>query len=129
MTGLTALLTGSFFGSALATWLVVPLVIKLAKAQGWLDHPGGRRIHTRAIPRPGGLAIFFGLLVGSSFYGLLKGWGHLFEQLAEHPELSGFFAPCALVFLVGLLDDIRGLSPFSRLLLEALAATAVPAAE
>src|SRR2546430_1851581 len=50
-----------FGGSALLAFALAaaltPLVARLAQRAGMLDIPGGRRLHPRLIPRPGGLAI------------------------------------------------------------------------
>ena len=44
------------------SWLVglilVPLVRRIALKLGLVDRPGGRKIHTKPIPRIGGLAIY-----------------------------------------------------------------------
>ena len=37
----------------------------MARLLGAVDQPGGRRLHTRPIPRLGGLALFFGVIVPS----------------------------------------------------------------
>lgn len=116
------LLCGAFFGGALLCWLAVPAAIALATRMGWVDRPGGRRVHEGLVPRAGGLAVFLGLVGGGAAYGFVFGGGALLGIL-ERRELAGFFGPCLLIFLVGLLDDIRGLSPTTRLVVEAIAAT------
>jgi len=118
------LLLAALLGGALCSAISTPLVIRLAHRLGWLAQPGGRHLHESPIPRAGGVAIFSGLLGGALCFAALEGPEAL-ELALLAPELRGFFAPCLLVFLVGLLDDIRGLSPTARLLVEAIAATAV----
>lgn len=112
----------AFAGAALVTWLTTPLVARLAVRLGAVDLPGGRRIHARPTPRLGGVAITLGLLVGATTYGLVFGWGALVVNLSRG-ELLAFLLPCLIVFLVGLVDDLRGLSPTTRLAAEALAAS------
>lgn len=118
---LAVTLAGGALGAALCTALTVPLVIRIARAQGWLDRPGGRRVHSTPIPRAGGLAIFAGLLLGSLCFAALGGWDKFLTAFTAR-DLRGFLGPCLLVFLVGLLDDVRGTSPYLRLLVEAIAA-------
>ncbi|MGE0710923.1 MAG: glycosyltransferase family 4 protein [Planctomycetota bacterium] len=117
----TLLLAAAFLGGAALSAVATPVWIRLARRQGWLDHPGGRHLHAVAVPRAGGVAIFGGLLGGLLLYGLVRGPEQLLQPLAV-PEIRGFLIPCLLVFLVGLLDDIRGLSPRARLLVESIAA-------
>ena len=54
------------YGAAIAFVIVVlltPAVGGMARMLGVVDEPDSRRIHRRPIPRLGGLAIFFGILV------------------------------------------------------------------
>ena len=118
------LLLAALLGGALCSAISTPVVIRLAHHLGWLAETGGRHLHERPVPRAGGVAIFSGLLGGALVFAALEGPEAL-ELALLAPELRGFFAPCLLVFLVGLLDDIRGLSPTARLLVEAIAAAAV----
>src|SRR5438445_340141 len=47
--------------------LLTPAVGGMARMLGAVDQPGGRRLHTRPIPRLGGLALFLGALAGGTF--------------------------------------------------------------
>ena len=47
----------------ITTFLAVPLVKRLAIKLDAVDYPSKRRINTKPIPRMGGLAIFFALLI------------------------------------------------------------------
>lgn len=118
---LAIVLGGTFVGAGLCTAVCVPFVIRLATSQGWIDRPGGRRVHDVPIPRAGGLAVLIGLVLGS----LCFSWYAGAEKLAAAftaKEVRYFLAPCMLVFLVGLLDDVRGTSPYLRLFVESIAA-------
>ncbi|MEJ5297253.1 MAG: hypothetical protein WHZ52_04365, partial [Armatimonadota bacterium] len=46
----------------IALWLT-PRVRDFAIRMGVLDHPGGRRIHDRPVPRWGGIAIWLGVVL------------------------------------------------------------------
>jgi UDP-GlcNAc:undecaprenyl-phosphate GlcNAc-1-phosphate transferase len=87
----------------------------LAVAVDLVDRPGGRKTHRGEVPIVGGLAMFLGLVLG---VGLLNS-----------PEIntSVFLAPCALLVVVGLLDDRFDLSPWTRLTAHAAAAYALVA--
>ena len=43
---------------------IIPLIKKLAIHIGAVDIPGGRHIHNKIMPKLGGLAIFFGFILG-----------------------------------------------------------------
>ncbi len=57
-------LTIAFFISAITALLVTYPVKKLAVKMGVMDKPNHRKIHQKATPRLGGLAIFIGALFG-----------------------------------------------------------------
>jgi UDP-GlcNAc:undecaprenyl-phosphate GlcNAc-1-phosphate transferase len=98
----TALL--GFLGAAALVLVLTPLVARLAPRIGGLDHGGDRpRVHRGAIPRIGGLAIVAGILVPTAVLIDLQG-----------PYL-GIFVGTLLVAALGLVDDIRGVSPSLKL--------------
>ncbi len=74
--------------------LATPYVKKLAEKIGAVDAPDQRKVHTRIMPRMGGLAIYLGYLV--SFFLFLT-------PLSK--EMIGIFIGGTLIMLVGMLDD------------------------
>ncbi|MEW6048707.1 MAG: MraY family glycosyltransferase, partial [Bacillota bacterium] len=101
---------GNAVAAALAAFFVVlattPLVERRAVHRGLVDRPGGRHLHARAVPRLGGIALMAGWVAGSA---VLWATGTPAETLVR--VLGG----TAVVWLVGLYDDIRGLSPRAKL--------------
>jgi UDP-GlcNAc:undecaprenyl-phosphate/decaprenyl-phosphate GlcNAc-1-phosphate transferase len=71
-------------------------------------HPTGERWHDRATPTFGGVGIAAGLAAAVAF-ALLVG------AVEATWELAGILAGCAIVFLAGLIDDVRHLSPLAKL--------------
>jgi UDP-GlcNAc:undecaprenyl-phosphate/decaprenyl-phosphate GlcNAc-1-phosphate transferase len=108
MTPTAFLFVGSGLLAVIFAVAASPLVARVAERFRLLDVPGGRRLHPRPIPRPGGIAIAiaFGLAI-------LAFW--LVDRIAGHPFLipeevrSPRFTLTALAalvaLLVGLLDD------------------------
>lgn len=90
----------------LATDLCIPWVTRYARQFGHLDPVDARKIHTQPIPRLGGIAIFVGVMVSLALVELLTP-GHFFPR--EGPVL-GILAGAALVFLLGVVDDLHPLS-------------------
>ncbi|HEY7731393.1 MAG TPA: MraY family glycosyltransferase, partial [Gaiellaceae bacterium] len=70
--------------------------------------PSGERWHERPTPTFGGVGIFAGLLAG---LGLAVATG----AVEASSELLGIAAGAALLFLAGLVDDVRHLSPAVKL--------------
>jgi UDP-GlcNAc:undecaprenyl-phosphate/decaprenyl-phosphate GlcNAc-1-phosphate transferase len=84
---------------ALAVVLVLtPAVGRVARVLGIVDEPiERRRIHLQAVPRLGGLALFFGVFVPSLAFLDLSG------------PYRGILLGAALATTVGMADDFRGL--------------------
>jgi UDP-GlcNAc:undecaprenyl-phosphate GlcNAc-1-phosphate transferase len=97
------------------------VLLSLAPRLGLMDQPGERRIHTTAIPRAGGIAIWltFLLVIGG---GLASGWlkvdGHI-----SWPWFRAFTAGSAVLMVAGVIDDRKGLSPWVKLAAHILAPT------
>ena len=84
------------------TILLTPVIIRYCIRRNILDHPGGRKLHSRAVPRLGGVGMFIAFLVaeviGFLFYpGLLKALGS---------ELLGITIGLFIIFFGGLLPII-----------------------
>lgn len=90
--------------------VLTPLVIGLARSAGLVARPRADRWSVRPTALMGGTAIF------SAFAGSLALTGRPF------PELLVPLAAGALIFLVGLVDDLRSLRPQHKLLAQVAAA-------
>jgi UDP-GlcNAc:undecaprenyl-phosphate GlcNAc-1-phosphate transferase len=115
-----------FFAALLTTLLMVPPVMRLAISKHWLDEPdGARRGHARPVPRLGGVAIFAGVLLAfgvAPLIGLLSGAAPSVPHLTS---ASALIVASAILFLIGLCDDLRGLPPFAKLAGQTVAALVV----
>ncbi|HZR92808.1 MAG TPA: MraY family glycosyltransferase [Gaiellaceae bacterium] len=83
--------------------LLTPAVGGMARLLGVVDQPGGRRLHTRPIPRLGGLALFLGVIVPALAFLKLAG------------ETRGILLGVAVATTVGAVDDFRGLRWWEKL--------------
>ena len=105
------------FGLALA---LTPLAGRLARRVGALDHPLiARKLHRKAVPRVGGLAIAAAFLGGIGLAALAGGHA-VHGQRIVVIALAGL-----LVVAVGTVDDVRGLSPRMKLVAQIGAAALV----
>jgi UDP-GlcNAc:undecaprenyl-phosphate/decaprenyl-phosphate GlcNAc-1-phosphate transferase len=88
-----------FFASILLT----PLVKKLAFKIGATDKPNHRKVHSRIMPRLGGLAIFLSFIIGIL---LLKPEGEYHLPIV----IGGL-----IIILTGMFDDVKEISPKVKL--------------
>ena len=93
--------------------LLSEVVRRAAIRYGLLDQPGGNRRHIQATPHLGGVAIVSGTLCAF--------------LLVDHVgrQMIVLIGAATVIFLLGLIDDLRPLSPAIRLTTECLAASAL----
>lgn len=112
---------------ALLVLLFTPAVIRFAFRFGAVDVPDARKVHSKPVPRLGGLVIF--LSVGLSlllFYHFLPMFSGVRESLATENVLIGF--ALLSIFLLGAVDDLRSLRPELKFSVQFLVALLVYAA-
>lgn len=94
----------------LATMWFQPHILKVAKEKNIVDNPDARKLQRIPIPVMGGIAVVFGLMVGIMSFSLFGDFGNMLAVLSA----------VIVIMLVGLVDDIRGLSPKVRFIIEIL---------
>ena len=113
-----------FFWSLLSAFVLTRYVRDFATAHGWVAFPTQERhLHSSPLPRLGGVAIFLSF---SCCMALAAAWAWY------HPRMHSTFSirttltilvPASLVFLLGVYDDIRGVGPYVKFSVQAVAAT------
>ena len=94
--------------ATMASLVTTPLIRRLCQRYKLLDVPlDGRRIHRKAVPRLGGLALYVSCLAALS---MLPFVDNLLTQTLStlKPEFLTLFGPATLVLLLGAYDDLRG---------------------
>ena len=94
--------------AALVTFATTPLVGMLARRQGWVYLPNDRTVHQSPLPDVGGLAIYAGMLAAMLAAWLLDAFDVMF---ASNSEPIGVAIAATIIYVVGFIDDVRGLSP------------------
>ncbi len=109
--------------AGLLTNLTMPPVIRLAVSLRALDHPNSRKLQAGAVPRLGGVAILIGLALGA-IVAAVGHWGHWgqWSTAASRDEMLALAVGTALVFLVGLVDDLVGVSAAKKFIFQTVAA-------
>jgi len=109
--------------STLLCLILTPLVSTVSTALGLVDAPGGRKVHSLSVPRMGGLAVTMASVLTLLATATLARW-----QQIEAPSLqplTPILIGAALVFGIGLLDDLRPIAAWVKLLVQTLAAIIV----
>lgn len=114
-------------------WYVVILVVaaattaaltlparKLSQQVGYVAIPGKRTVHRKITPYGGGPAMFLAFLVTMMVAAAIP---QLHQVFAGSSEPQGVVLAAAAIFAVGLIDDVRGMSPPAKVAGQVLAAS------
>jgi len=94
----------------LASIILTPFVKKIALKYRITDKPNERKIHTAAMPRLGGLAIYISFIIGLVLF------------RPDDPNMIYMIIGSLIILATGILDDIFDLAPRYKLLGQLLAA-------
>src|SRR3984957_19902016 len=100
--------------TAAVTYLLVPLVRRIAVRTGAMHEPRARDTHTKATPLLGGLAMYGGLVAGLLTASGLSVLEDPFKTAGSRTE-AGLLLAGGFVVVVGFVDDRWGLSAISKL--------------
>ena len=109
------------FISSLGMALVfTPIIRWIANRLNCVDKPCERKVHTRAIPRLGGIGIYAGVCVPVVF--LLFFQHQTAKNIFTSTHFVSIFIGGTLVFLMGAWDDLKPLNPYLKLIVQTFAA-------
>jgi UDP-GlcNAc:undecaprenyl-phosphate GlcNAc-1-phosphate transferase len=87
-----------FFISFGISFVIAPLIMMLANNSGAVALPGGRHIHSRPTPKFGGIAIALSVFAISPFI------------IPVNRVVGSYVAASAIMLLLGIVDDMRGIN-------------------
>lgn len=101
-----------FLTAGLTTVAVTPVVRRLSIRLGAVDHPSDRKVHPQPTPTMGGIAMFAGFLAALAVTRIMP----FFEEMnAGSPEPLAALVTCGLMLILGVIDDVRGVSWLAKL--------------
>ena len=115
----------SFLFSAVLGFLMIPRILHYCKKKKLYDIPNGRKVHKTFVPRLGGVSFMpsmflaFITVVASM---AIQSEGTLQMSLSSVFFLAGLF----IIYLTGVIDDIVGLRPINKLVMQIIAASTLP---
>ncbi|WP_339132522.1 MAG: MraY family glycosyltransferase [Candidatus Electrothrix sp. GW3-4] len=105
-----------FVAACLISLVLTPVVRQLALRFDLTDAPSARKMHSRKIPRIGGIALFSSFFLPFLFLLVFRSGSPAAQNLFADKNILCFVAGAGLIFLLGLLDDIRELSFWFKIL-------------
>lgn len=109
-----------FLIALFAALLLTPVVRKLALKIGILDSPGVRKIHLKPVPTLGGTAIYLAFLIAVLIFLVIAFSSSL---KVNYQGIFGILLSGTLLLIIGIVDDIKGVSAFTKLLFQIVAAS------
>jgi UDP-GlcNAc:undecaprenyl-phosphate GlcNAc-1-phosphate transferase len=106
--------------AALVTLLTTSVVRRLAVRFSIIVVPDDRRVHEKPTPTLGGAAMFLGFLVAMAVASQLPAFRLVFRA---NSEPLGLVVGAAVIFTVGMADDLREMSPPAKMSGQILAGT------
>ena len=97
-----------FCVSFIAVALIHPYLVRFAKAKNIVDNPNTRKLQIRPVPVLGGIAILFGIMLGTVCSCAVTDCSPLFV----------IFGCMLTMAYVGALDDVLDISPKVRLVMQ-----------
>jgi UDP-GlcNAc:undecaprenyl-phosphate GlcNAc-1-phosphate transferase len=98
----------AFAAALIAALAVTPKVRAVGERFHLTDQPSERKLHQRAVPRIGGAALIAAFLFPFLLLFLLRERSEAAKLVFADRRMPCIFLGAALMFLLGLLDDIRG---------------------
>ena len=105
--------------------LITPLIRRLCQQRNIFDLPSEpRKIHTKPIPRLGGIAIYSAFFL--PLFTILLTAGQAFALFSQNINiLINLLLTGSLVFAIGVYDDIKGATVFQKLTVQTAAAVLI----
>jgi UDP-GlcNAc:undecaprenyl-phosphate GlcNAc-1-phosphate transferase len=98
--------------AALATFVLTYPVRRIAIRAGAISIPGPRSVHDRPTPSLGGAAMFAGFLLAMAVASQLPQFSEMFDDSSEP---FGLVLAAGVMFVLGVVDDFREVSPPAKL--------------
>ncbi|MBV7533951.1 glycosyltransferase family 4 protein [Chitinophaga sp. sic0106] len=101
--------------SFVVTYFSIPILIKVAELKHLYDEPDERKAHKKRIPTLGGMGFFSGFIIAAA----------VCVPVLQNSPFQYMMAAFFIIFMVGMKDDIVGLSPLKKLIGQLLASFAI----
>ena len=118
----------AFLLAFITAYVVTPYTIRFAKKIGALDMPKKRKIHTKPMPRLGGIAVICGFIVSTIYLITIMTIERTFilNGIDNYvTKLIGFFAGILVLSVFCFFDDWKGIPPYVKLIGQLIAAIIV----
>lgn len=125
MSNVVYTLAASFLSSVIVTIIGLPFIIKACRQFKYFDLPNERKVHSKPVPRLGGLifmpAAVVGLFVASWLRTLMGGEAFVFGISTIAMTFGGL-----IIYVIGFIDDRYGMKASHKFIIQTIAAFILP---
>lgn len=116
----------AFLLAFITAFVVTPYTMRLAKKVGAIDIPDKRKVHSKPIPRLGGIAIIVGFLISVIYLLIIFSVEKtIILEYETIVKLIGFIIGILILAIVCFVDDAKGIPALVKLAAQILAALVV----
>ncbi|NSL89042.1 glycosyltransferase family 4 protein [Chitinophaga solisilvae] len=101
--------------SFVVTYFSIPILIRVAELKHLYDEPDERKTHKQRIPALGGIGFFSGFIIAAA----------VCVPALQNSPFQYMMAAFFIIFMVGMKDDLVGLSPLKKLIGQLMASFAI----
>lgn len=128
MTQYITMIISAFMISIICGFVFIPQILNFCKAKNLYDAPNARKLHKTLVPRLGGIAFMPSMML--SFVIALFAMAGTFHGKTVELNLWSlyFMLSLVLIYAVGIIDDLIGLSAHIKFVVQIIAASLLPMA-
>ena len=122
---MTIYLLGAFLLSMVCGAFFTPAILDFCKRKKLYDIPNERKVHTKAIPRLGGISFFPSMMLAFSIMLVIMAHTKA-EESSINIWSASYLAGLAVIYIVGIVDDLIGLKAMTKFTAQIFSACLLP---
>lgn len=116
----------AFLLSVVCGFVSIPRILDFCKRKNLYDIPNARKVHKNAIPRLGGVSFLPSMVIATLIALVVLTYNYRGGKLEINTWAVSFAIGLILVYAVGLVDDLIGLPPMTKFIVQIIAAVLLP---
>lgn len=126
MTGTLLLSLLALILSTACGFIFIPQILNFCKKRNLYDIPNERKVHKNAIPRLGGISFLPSMVIATIIALVVLSYNYRGGKLEVNSWAVAFAIGMLLIYSIGLIDDVVGLSPMTKFVAQIIAALLPP---
>lgn len=112
--------------SSVCGFIIIPRILKYCKDKNLYDIPNQRKVHKNAIPRLGGVSFLPSMLIATVIALLVWSYAYNGKKIQISPWTIYFALGLAVIYTIGLLDDIFGVKAKHKFFIQIFVSSLLP---